>query len=194
MMETLTTEQFSAWSRAIRKSDRRSYKELFDATYSSLFRYTCYITDDPASSYDVLQEVYIRLWQIRERLDPERSLKALMYQMVRNRAFNHLRARSRLRAREIAVEHVNDKPSAALRQDQVIEFSQLQAYMQRWIMELPKRRREAFMLSRFEGLSHVEIAEVMGLTPKTVNNHIVLALSDLRNKLEAYRCEPAMSS
>jgi len=193
-METLTTEQFSNWSRALRKSDQKSYKELFDATYSSLFRYTCYITDDPASSYDILQEVYIRLWQIRDRLDPERSLKALLYQMARNRAFNYLRARSRLRSREVVVDHVNDKPSTALRQDEAMEFSQLQAHMQGWIMALPKRRREAFMLSRFEGLSHIEIAEVMGLTPKTVNNHIVLALSDLRSKLKAYRYEPATPS
>ena len=52
-----------------------------------------------------------------------------------------------------------------------------------WIDELPPRRREAFRLSRFDGLSHDEIARVMALTPKTVNNHIVLALQTLRERL-----------
>ncbi len=51
-----------------------------------------------------------------------------------------------------------------------------------WINELSDRRREAFELSRFEGLDHQEIADVMNLTVKTVNNHIVDALSHLRKR------------
>ena len=54
-----------------------------------------------------------------------------------------------------------------------------------FIEQMPDRRREAFMLSRYEGLSHEEIAQVMKLTPRTVNTHIVLALKDLRNRLGA---------
>jgi RNA polymerase sigma-70 factor (ECF subfamily) len=55
-----------------------------------------------------------------------------------------------------------------------------------WIQELPERRREAFELSRFHGLRHDEIAAVMGVATKTVENHILLALRFLRDKLNAF--------
>ena len=58
---------------------------------------------------------------------------------------------------------------------------------------MPERRREAFRLSRYEGLSHEEIAPVMGLTPKTVNNHVVLALQHLRTRLRTYESTPLPS-
>jgi RNA polymerase sigma-70 factor (ECF subfamily) len=63
----------------------------------------------------------------------------------------------------------------------------LKRHLERWISEMPQRRREAFMLSRFEGLSHEEIASLMDLAPKTVNNHIVLALQHIRKKLDGFR-------
>jgi RNA polymerase sigma-70 factor (ECF subfamily) len=55
---------------------------------------------------------------------------------------------------------------------------------------LPDRQREALLLSRYEGLSHAEIAEIMGVSPRTVNNHLVSALKSIRNNVVAF--EPAL--
>ena len=187
MVKTLSTEQFSTWSRALRQSDQRSFNELFDSTHPLLYRYTYYIVNDADAAYDLLQEVYLKLWQIRGRLDPDRSLKALLYSMARNRALNYLRHSSRTRV--VSLSSTFNEPVADAQQDTDMDFANLQAKMKGWIDQLPKRRREAFVLSRYDGLSHAEIAEVMGLAPKTVNNHIVLALSYLRKKLDAYKRE-----
>ena len=70
-----------------------------------------------------------------------------------------------------------------------MHVNQLEQLLLDWIEEMPDRRREAFCLSRFDGLSHEEIAEAMDLAPKTVNNHIVLALQYLRKRLNGH--EPA---
>ena len=69
--------------------------------------------------------------------------------------------------------------------DTQFEASQLKAYLNQWIEELPERRREAFMLSRHHDLSHREISEIMGLSERTVNTHIFLALKHLRKRLDA---------
>ena len=58
--------------------------------------------------------------------------------------------------------------------------------LQLWIDQLPERQREALTLTRFEGLSHVEVAEIMGISPRTVNNHLVKALETLRDQIRAY--------
>jgi RNA polymerase sigma-70 factor (ECF subfamily) len=62
--------------------------------------------------------------------------------------------------------------------------------LRRWIDDLPDRQREALSLSRFEGLSHEAIAEIMDISPRTVNNHIVRALKSLRQNVHAY--EPGL--
>ena len=184
-MRSIPDEQFRRWSHGLLRSDATSYAELFDASYDALHRYALYITHDPAAASDILQDVYLKLWQVRETIDPERSLRALMYQMVRNYALNHERQRKRHAAEAIEADH----PSVGFDSvnDDELDAAVLKEQLQVWIEEMPQRRREAFMLSRFEGLSHEEIASLMDLAPKTVNNHIVLALQHIRSKLEAFK-------
>ena len=189
-MKQLTTEEFAAWSRRLQGSDRQAYTELFEATYDALYRYAWQFTHDAEAAYDVLQDVFLKLWQVRHRLDPERSLKALLYQMVRNTALNHVRYRRRHAAD--ALDDALPAPATEPAPDADLDASALEAHVRAWIDELPERRREAFVLSRFAGLSHVEIAAAMNLAPKTVNNHIVLALQHLRSRLRTH--QPDLSS
>ncbi len=184
-MKTITTEQFQTWSRRLRRSDHAAYTELFQATYDALYRYAWYFTHDQEAAYDVLQDVFLKLWQVRERIDPARSLKALLYQMARNTALNHMRHAKRHAAE--ALDETLYEPSETPRPADDLDASDLETLMQTWIAELPARRREAFMLSRYQGLSHIEIARIMDLAPKTVNNHIVLALQHLRSRLHLHQ-------
>jgi len=184
-MRSLTDEQFRAWGHGLQRSDGTSFAELFDATYDSLHRYAMFITRDSDAASDILQDVYMKLWRVRTTIDPERSLKALMYQMVRNYALNHERQKKRHASEAIEA----DSPSVGFdnMDDERLDAARLQEHMDLWIAEMPERRREAFMLSRYERLSHEEIATLMDLAPKTVNNHIVLALQHLRKRLESYQ-------
>jgi RNA polymerase sigma-70 factor (ECF subfamily) len=146
-----------------------------------LLRYAWRFTGEQEAARDIVQDAFLKLWQIRADIDPQRSLKALLYTMVRNLALNHKRAAQHTSG--VFPEHdLRDHAPAA---DLLVEASMLGDRLRLYIEQMPERRREAFMLSRFEGLSHEEIAQVMNLTPRTVNTHIVLALKDLRNRLGA---------
>lgn len=184
-MKTIKDEQFKTWSRRLRQSDRQAYTHVFETTYDTLWRYAWYFTHDEDAAYDVLQDVFLKLWQIRARIDPSKSLKALLYQMVRNTALNRLRHDKRHAAE--ALDDILFEPASTAVTDVDVETQSLEQMMRRWVDELPTRRREAFMLSRYQGLSHAEIADIMALTPKTVNNHIVLALQHLRSRLQAHQ-------
>lgn len=181
-MRSITEEQFRSWSLGLRNSDRRSYTALFDAAYNALHRYAMYIVQDQSAASDILQDVFLKLWQIRADIDPDRSLRALMYQMVRNYALNHERQRKRHASEELEADH----PSVGFdtMTDERLDAELLREHLTHWIDEMPARRREAFLLSRYEGLSHEEIAALMDLAPKTVNNHIVLALQHLRLQMQ----------
>jgi len=190
-MRSLSDEKFTEWSHGIRRSDRSAFAQLFEATYDGLFGFARSIVRDPQAAHDVLQDAYAKLWQIRESVDPARSLKALLYQMVRNYSLNHQRQR-KTRSSE-SIDDSLTEPTAETDIEGEVDTIALTQRIHRWIASMPERRREAFVLSRFEGLSHEEIARVMNLTPRTVNNHIVLALQDLRSRQQAFEAESVRS-
>ncbi len=178
---TAPNARLSDLSRRLLESDRKALQELFDELHVTLLRFCWRYTNDHDASRDVVQDVFIKVWEKRTTLDPDKSLLALMYTMVRNRALNlarNDRSSDRVDTSEITVQS-SSKP------DEQIDFKVLEGKIHQWIESLPPRRQEAFKLSRFEGLSHAEIAEIMNITPRTVNTHVMLTLRELRMKLEA---------
>ena len=181
-------DTLSELSRRLRHSDREAYAEVFRRFHGPLVRYARRITNDEAVAYDVLQDVFMKLWEDRKMLTVKVSLKAMLYTMVRNRALNSLR-RSKWISTDTAVEDVGDPPEVAPSGDEVLAAKDLRQHLQAWIDKLPGRRAEAFVLSRYNGLKHSEIAAIMGISERTVDTHILLALRDLRGRLDALQSE-----
>lgn len=179
---------FQEWCRRLKASDREAYAELFEEMYERLFRYVCSITSDAEAARDVTQDVFIRLWDARDSLSASRSLEAYLYRMARNRAYNYERDQ---RTRTEKEDEVRDRsvaqPARPNQPDAEVAAQRLEDRLQRWIEDLPQRQREALTLSRFEDLSHDEIADVMEISPRTVNNHIVRALNHLRGRIRDYK-------
>lgn len=186
-----TDSTFETLCRRLKASDREAFERIFRALHDRLFRYVRSLTQSSAAARDITQDVFVNLWEARDRLDPNRSLEAYVYRIARNRAYNHQRNRrtrstkqAHMQAERSIEEQSPPLPDAELHSDA------LEANLQTWIEELPERQREAFVLSRFEGLSHSEIASIMEISPRTVNNHIVSALKTLRTRIHAF--EPSL--
>ena len=177
---------FREWSQRIRNSDRKAFAELFDTMSSRLVRYAQGITKDEASAYDVLQDVFLKLWEMRDKLKPESSLQSLLYTMTRNASLNVNRRKGYLVHDEQVMELSDLSGSRGEHpSDEKLDAVNLSYRIDKWIDELPERRKEAFVLSRRHDFSHKEISEIMGLSERTVNTHIFLALKYLRGKLDA---------
>ncbi|MEM1126959.1 MAG: RNA polymerase sigma-70 factor [Bacteroidota bacterium] len=176
------------WCAQIRASDHGAYRAVFEALHPDLLRYALRFTDNHAAAQDVVQDAFLKLWQIRADLDPARSMKSLLYRIVRNLSLNQNRHEQRMDAIE---SEADLPPAGGDGSAELLDGAQLSDQLDRWVQGLPPRRREAFLLSRLHDLTHEDIAAVMGLTPTTVNTHIVLALRDLRAYLDrldvAYR-------
>ncbi|WP_340106784.1 RNA polymerase sigma-70 factor [Rhodohalobacter sp. 8-1] len=187
-MKKHTEQQLTEWAEKISRSDQRAFDELFRAFYPILVRFAMRYVSNSTTSKDIVQECFITLWKTRTRIDASRSLKSYLYMMVRNKALNTIRDNSGVDIdHELASDQqMNQQPDEI---EQEYESSKLERKLQLWIGLLPDRQKEAFRLSRFDGLDHDEIAEVMSVSPKTVNNHIVAALSTLRNRYEQYKNE-----
>ena len=178
-------DAFVEWTHRLQASDPSAMDELMQAAHPLLLRYAFRITGDRESAYDILQEAFIKIWNMRSRLDPERSLKALLYRIVYTLALNHKRMINRELKAHAAISSTPEERQVT--PEEQVDAHRLGEHMSRWIEELPPRRREAFRLSRYEGLSHEEIAHVMDLSPQTVTKHIMLALTFLRDRFHMYQ-------
>jgi RNA polymerase sigma-70 factor (ECF subfamily) len=167
-----------------RIQDREKFAELFDRFFTPLVRYARGITQDEDSAKDVVHDVFLKLWEKRGTIRAKASVTAMLYTMVRNRSLNTLRSMNRIN-REVSA---SDAAGAVDEREHEGDVRLGHRALQ-WIDELPARRREAFMLSRFHDLTHAEIARIMDVSERTVNTHILLALRSLRERLEEFERE-----
>jgi RNA polymerase sigma-70 factor (ECF subfamily) len=181
--DPLTLDPWPEWTRRLLASDHSALEAVFHEAHEPLVAYARRLVGDVAQARDIVQVAFIRLWEHRLTLDPARSARAWLFRTVRNEALTRLRdARNQARSLEGWDEAPHWRPPPP---ETLLEESELGHALQAWLEELPERQREAVRLSRFEGLSHEEIAAVMEIAPRTVNNHIVRGLQALRARFDA---------
>jgi len=176
----------------LRESDEAAFVEIYDRVREPVARHVVRILDDESGAYDVVQDVFMKLWEDRSTLHITVSFKALIYTMARNRALN-LKLKNARSSMDVDVIEASDRQLAARSPEHDFVAKELSRRLHKWIDELPPRRGEAFVLSRFHGLRHKEIGEIMGLSLRTVETHILDALRDLRRKYDALETSGAES-
>lgn len=168
----------------IRAGDEGAFEELFRRYYRVLCIYAARIDSTGIRSEEIVQEVLLRVWMLRDRLNVTGTLSGYLYTAVRNHALNQ-RARSITEKRwrqATALEALDssyDAPSA----DDDFRAAELAIAIDAAIARLPARCRQAFVLRRQHQMSYAEIARVMQIAPKTVEIQIGNALRRLREAL-----------
>lgn len=136
---------------------------------------------DVDTSKEIVQEVFINLWNKRDSITSERSVKSYLYTSVKNRCFNWLRDHKKFRSHVLDFE-IEDHDTIFERDD--LESQEIKKRIEDAMEKLPDRCREIFELSRFEDLKYREIAERLGLSVKTVEVQVSKALKILRVELK----------
>jgi RNA polymerase sigma-70 factor (ECF subfamily) len=174
----------TGWTEKIRAGDHDAFEALFHSHYPSLCSLVARRVESPETAEEIVQDVFLRVWERRHALDPELSITHYLYRAARNHAMNHVKHRSIvLRERDAARTAL--RPSETAPEDR-IRYDEIAAVAQRAIEQLPERCREIFLLSRHGELKYAEIASLLGISIKTVETHMVHALSSLRSGLLPY--------
>lgn len=165
---------------------RSGNEDIFDEVYRYYFRGLCafssqYVTRTEAE--EIVQDTMMWLWENRNTLIPEMSLKSLLFVIVKNKSLNrisHNQIKSRVHQEIIdKFENQFEDPDFYLENELLNMFSEA-------IKKLPEEYRNAFEMNRMEGLTHKEIAERMNVSPQTINYRIGQALKILRVELKDY--------
>ncbi len=156
---------------------------LFRRHYSEVCRAVYRIIPQTETAEDIAQEVFLELWKKRSQLTISISLKSYLRRAAVNRALNHLRDQKMKWSDDAELPAIPDSGPGIPEQ---LEIAELQRMVDQYINQLPEKCRLVFVLSRFESLSHAEIAAQLGISHKTVENQMTKALRFLRNALGPY--------
>jgi len=180
-------EKISLISR-VRAGDRKAFDELCRKYYAMLVSYArLFLRDDWAE--DVVQDVFYNVWQRRETLDDSNSLYKYLLKAVYNRAINYIWKHKRdteyrswygSQIDRMVFDYYDPDKNPILAK---IYDNDMRQQLRQAVDELPDKRREIFRMRFFENMSNKEIGERLGLTVSTVENHMYLALKNLRDKL-----------
>jgi len=159
-----------------------AFAQLYDLYAERIYYFALRFMISKEDAENVTQEVFVKLWETRDRIDVNLSLSSYLFTIARNTIFNI----HRKRVNEIAyLEHLSTYlESNHVRLENEIIFRDIQEQLERIINDLPPQRKKVFDLSRKQGLSHKEIAEQLNISEKTIETHIRLALKTLREGLD----------
>ncbi|HYH56274.1 MAG TPA: RNA polymerase sigma-70 factor, partial [Anseongella sp.] len=157
------------------------FEGLFKTHYEALCRCAFRIVRDEAVTEDIVQEVFYSLWSKRTTLQVDTGFKSYLYKASVNGALNHLRKQKNLTSREaVFQEGLLTNSNTA---DHAIHYKETGNRINSVIDALPPACRTVFILSRYENMSHREIAERLNISVNTVENHMSRALKFLRKHL-----------
>src|SRR5690554_6699322 len=177
-------------AKQIKQGDIRAYELLFKAHYQALCNFANSYLNNLAESEDLVQEVFVKIWDKRHELNVTSSIKSYLFQGVKNSCFNHLKHQKVQRKHKDHLFHQSESSTGSTNQ---LETKQLSILIEEAIEKMPEKRREIFYLSRHEGLKYQEIADKLNISIKTVETQMGLALKHLRNELKSYLSIIALS-
>lgn len=166
----------------LKNGDQGAYREIYIRYFRILLAFTQRKLQDKEQAKDLLQDLFVQIWDKRECMDPEGSLSGYFFRAIRNRIVNVIVRRDTEKRYMDSLYDFIDRDSRGT--DDLIREKQLSASIEREINLLPRKMREVFLLSRHANLTYNEIAELLKLAPTSAKTHGRNALGILRRKLK----------
>jgi RNA polymerase sigma-70 factor (ECF subfamily) len=159
-----------------------SYKKLFGLLFHSLFRFSYCILKSREQAEEVASDVMLKLWQRRVELLGVENVQVYALIMARNHSLNILKKNTR--AKIISLEDIDVEVNlGTLNPEQILINSQDRRKLESYVQALPAKCKMVFQLVKEEGLSYKEVGEVLDISPKTVDAHLVSAMKKLTEAL-----------
>ena len=167
----------------IKKSDDKAFEILFHKYYRYLCLFATKIINDNDAAEEIVQDFFVKLWEKREQLKIETSLKNYLFRSVKNLCLNFIQHnRTKMRYAQIVISEVETNFSDESNYPEI----ELSEKIEESINSLPEKRKEIFRLSRQEGLKYHEIAQKLNISIKTVETQMSMAIKTLRELLKKY--------
>ncbi len=167
--------------RRIRQGDKQEFESLFRSSYVSLVRYARTIVKDPDTSEEIVQDLFFKIWQDKDKIKIDSSLNGYLFRAVHNRCLHWIEHARIVEKHAAEMSYKQGENSET--PEEALHLKELQARIARILERLPERCGRIFCMNRFEGLKYSEIAEKLSVSVKTVEADMGKALKEFRKVL-----------
>ncbi len=175
-------EQIAELASKVRKSDDVAFNKLFHLLWEQLFVFAQSIIMDEDKAKDIVQEVWIDYWNRKSKIK-NKNIRAYLYQAVRFKVYNHFRDNNFNR---VHISVINElKINSKIEEQHNLEDTLL--LVNDSMKNLPLRCKEIFTMSKLEGITNSEIAKQLGISKRTVENQLSIALKVVKRTLKNHR-------
>lgn len=164
----------------IASGDNEAFKTLFEMFFPKVKVFLVKFLKDDKAAEDIAQDIFVKIWSMRQALPEIRSFNTYLYRMTRNAALNYLRDKKvALEISELSIQDDKDIEQEYYRKEKELLIRLV-------VDQMPPQRRKVFTMSRYMGMTNDQIAKSLGISKHTVENHLSLSLRELRDLLVAF--------
>lgn len=185
----MNTDYEKILTEKISMGEEGAFRALFNIYYPKVLAFITCIVKEQSDAEDIAQDIFVKIWERREMLpDHVTSLTGYIYRMSRNAALNKLRRSANLQYVSELDQHASDYSESASGTEIENEYyaREKALFIRLVVNRMPKQRRLIFEMSRYHGLDNQSIADILHISKKTVENHLSLALKELREALAIF--------
>lgn len=165
----------------LRVGDKKAFEEIFRKYREKVYYFAIRYYNSPEDAENVVQDVFVKLWDEHEGVKEELSLNNYIYTIAKNHLFNIHRKKINEKAyRNYIVDYLVQTPNL----ENELIYADLKAGIDKVIENLPAQRKKVFIMSNFEGFSNKELASILNLSVRTIEVHKSLALQTIRKALK----------
>jgi RNA polymerase sigma-70 factor (family 1) len=167
----------------IAEGDEQAFTRFFNNYQQKVFAFAMHFLKSETLAKEVVLDVFLGIWKRRSHLQSIEKLEAFLYISARNRSFTLLKKE----AMEDIVRRKGSLYSAlhVTGPEEALQVKEIDAFLSEAVNKLPDQQKRVYMMSRMEGLSHLEISKQLNISVNTVNVHITQALRSIRNYLSS---------
>jgi RNA polymerase sigma-70 factor (ECF subfamily) len=167
----------------LKNDDVSAFDQIYEWYFHKLFSFISKILKDEQETEDIVQEIFVKIWESRNKFDDCKSLNSYIFTVAYHNSISIIRKRI---VDQKYLEFLKNSSAVHSAPDGIseLEFYELNNQVQNLIDHLPERQKQVFLLHREKGLSYPEIAEQLGISKNTVEVHMVKALKYLRQNLD----------
>jgi len=165
---------------ALKEGDTSVFSEIFNEYHRKVYLYVLSKTHSEYIAEETTQITFIKLWDYRQQLNESEPVSKLIFHIARTTCIDLFRKDA---VRDRVLKHEKPQENATGNVSESVEVKELQQRIKHAVHNMPPVRRRVFELSRYEFKSYKEIAELLSLSVKTVENHMALAIKHLRKAL-----------
>lgn len=166
----------------IKSGDHKAFRFFFNEYYDSLLRFLINRNTPPEAAKDLIQKAFIYIWENRHNIDPKKSLRAYLYKIAYTRMLNHHRDNKKF----VENDEMPDQENNLTPEDITLE-NDLKKAIDQAIDHMPEKRSAVFKLCFIDDFTYKEAAQTLDVSRKTIENHMGLALKDMRKALSKYK-------